>query len=171
MTHHHTTRPARSRRTLRRGFNLVELLVALSISATLLTATMVALDASFKAYQMTTEVASTHTIARLTMHRMLALIRTSKGDRVILALGEGRFRPSQVTPGIESDDKIEVIAGLNEGETIVVESQFLIDSEASLDAGLLRLSAPSMPKGQSMEEMEMPEDESMEDDQFMGDGQ
>ena len=43
----------------RRGFNLVELLLALVISAALLTATMVALNASFMAYQATTEVAST----------------------------------------------------------------------------------------------------------------
>ncbi|MGI9012686.1 MAG: PulJ/GspJ family protein [Phycisphaerales bacterium] len=60
----------------RRGFSLVEMLIALAITATLLTATFVALDASFKAYQKTTEVASTHTVSRLTMHRMLTLIRT-----------------------------------------------------------------------------------------------
>jgi hypothetical protein len=52
------------------------MLIALAITAALLTATMVALDASFMAYQSTTEVASTHTIGRLTMHRVLALIRT-----------------------------------------------------------------------------------------------
>ncbi len=60
----------------RRGFSLVEMLIALAITSTLLTAVFVALDASFRAYQMTTEVASTHTISRLTMHRMLTLIRT-----------------------------------------------------------------------------------------------
>ena len=90
MTHQRTLRIARPRRHVRRGFNLVELLVALGISATLLTATMVALDASFKAYQMTTEVASTHTIARLTIHRMLALIRTSN-----------EFGPFPVDPTVE----------------------------------------------------------------------
>jgi len=90
MTHQRTHRSLRPRRATRRGFNLVELLVALGISATLLTATMVALDASFRAYQMTTEVASTHTVARLTMHRMLALIRT--GDD---------FGPFPVDPTIE----------------------------------------------------------------------
>ncbi len=65
----------RSRRCVRRGFNLVELLIALGITAALLTATLVALNASFMAYQSTTEVASTHTIARLTMNRMLTMIR------------------------------------------------------------------------------------------------
>lgn len=71
-----------------------------------------------------------------------AVIRSSKGDRVILALGEGRFRPAEVRTGMESDGKVEVLAGLQEGETVVVESQFLIDSEASLDSGLLRLAPP-----------------------------
>jgi prepilin-type N-terminal cleavage/methylation domain-containing protein len=64
------------RRQVRRGFNLVELLLALAISAVLLTATMVALDASFRAYQMTTETVSSHSVGRLAMHRILALIRT-----------------------------------------------------------------------------------------------
>lgn len=71
-----------------------------------------------------------------------AVIRSSKGDRVILALGEGRFRPAQIRTGMESGGRVEVLAGLEEGEQVVVESQFLIDSEASLDAGLLRLAPP-----------------------------
>jgi len=54
------------------------MLIALAITATLLAAVMVALHASFMAYQSTTELASTHTIARLVMHRMLALIRTGQ---------------------------------------------------------------------------------------------
>ena len=62
----------------RRGFNLVEMLIALAITGALLGATMVALQASFMAYQTTTEVASTHTISRLIMNRMLTLIRTGQ---------------------------------------------------------------------------------------------
>lgn len=65
----------RVRRT-RGGFSMLEMLIALSISATLLTATLVALDASFKGYQKTTESASTHVVSRIMMHRMLAMIRT-----------------------------------------------------------------------------------------------
>ena len=45
----------------RRGFNLLEMLIALALTAALMAATMVALDASFMAYQTTTELASTHT--------------------------------------------------------------------------------------------------------------
>ena len=67
------------RRTIRRrrGFNLVELLIALTITSTLLAATLVALDASFMAYQATTEQASTHSIARMIVQRVLTLVRTS----------------------------------------------------------------------------------------------
>ena len=68
----------RHRRLQRRGFNLVELLIALAITSALLTSVLVALNASFMAYQATTEVASTHTIGRLTVHRILAMIRTGK---------------------------------------------------------------------------------------------
>lgn len=67
-----TARTVRSRR----GFSLLELMVALAISAILLTSALVALDASFRAYRRTTEEAATHTTARMAMHRLLALIRT-----------------------------------------------------------------------------------------------
>ncbi len=76
MTPTHPPRTARRRSA--RGFNLIEMLIALTITATLLASVMVALHASFMAYQSTTEVASTHTISRLVMHRMLTLIRTGQ---------------------------------------------------------------------------------------------
>ncbi|KPK39157.1 MAG: hypothetical protein AMJ69_06435 [Gammaproteobacteria bacterium SG8_47] len=68
-----------------------------------------------------------------------ALIRTENEARVILELGEGRFAPRKVVPGIESGDFVEIIAGLDEGERVVISGQFLIDSEASLKASLLRM--------------------------------
>lgn len=68
-----------------------------------------------------------------------ALIRASSGDRVILALGKGRFRPARVVPGIESGGQVQILEGVTVGERVVTSSQFLIDSEASLDAALLRL--------------------------------
>lgn len=69
-----------------------------------------------------------------------ALIRTGAGERVIVALGEGRFAPRVVQPGAESGEQIEIMAGVDEGETVVTSGQFLIDSEASLKAALTRLS-------------------------------
>jgi len=90
-----------------------------------------------------------------------ALIRTSKGDRVILALGEGRFRPALVVPGAEARGRVEVLSGLDEGERIVTSGQFLLDSEASLEPALLRLSAP-----EDMADMDMPGDEDSEVDKL-----
>ncbi|MBL8759654.1 MAG: prepilin-type N-terminal cleavage/methylation domain-containing protein [Phycisphaerae bacterium] len=60
----------------RRGFSLVEMLVALAISATLLTASLVALDAMFKRYTAISDSAGTHVVSRMVMHRMLSMIRT-----------------------------------------------------------------------------------------------
>jgi hypothetical protein len=44
----------------------------------LLTATLGALDASFKSYKVTTESASTHVVGRLVMQRLVTLIRTGE---------------------------------------------------------------------------------------------
>ncbi|HEY9051935.1 MAG TPA: efflux RND transporter periplasmic adaptor subunit [Gammaproteobacteria bacterium] len=74
----------------------------------------------------------------LTMPRE-ALIRTGQEQRVILDLGEGRFAPKKVTSGTESGDWVEIVSGLEEGDKVVVSGQFLIDSEASLKASLMRM--------------------------------
>ena len=71
-----------------------------------------------------------------------ALIRTGTQERVIVDLGEGRFAARRVVAGIESGDWIEVISGLEVDEKVVVSGQFLIDSEASLKASLMRMSDP-----------------------------
>jgi len=68
-----------------------------------------------------------------------AVIRSGGQERIILALGDGRFRPAQVRTGIESAGRVEIREGLAEGETVVISSQFLLDSEASMDASLLRM--------------------------------
>lgn len=68
-----------------------------------------------------------------------AVIRTGRQARVIVHLGEGRFKPVTVRLGIESGNRVEVVSGLEEGQEVVVSSQFLIDSESSLRAALLRL--------------------------------
>ncbi len=69
-----------------------------------------------------------------------AVIRSGKFDRVILAVGEGKFRAVEVITGIEAEDYIEIRQGLTEDEEIVISGQFLIDSEASLSASIRRLS-------------------------------
>jgi Cu(I)/Ag(I) efflux system membrane fusion protein len=69
-----------------------------------------------------------------------ALIRSGRSDRVVLALGDGRFQPRDVVVGIETGDWMEIRSGLKEGERVVVSAQFLIDSESSLRASFQRMS-------------------------------
>ncbi|MBU2155764.1 efflux RND transporter periplasmic adaptor subunit [Pseudomonas sp. GLN_6] len=61
-----------------------------------------------------------------------AVIRTGKRALVMLAEGEGRYRPHEIQVGREADGRFEVLAGLSEGQAVVTSGQFLIDSEASL---------------------------------------
>ncbi|MEX0914644.1 MAG: efflux RND transporter periplasmic adaptor subunit, partial [Wenzhouxiangellaceae bacterium] len=68
-----------------------------------------------------------------------AVIRSAHQERVVLALGAGRFRPAEVVTGLESDGRTEIIEGLAPGERIVISAQFLIDSEASTNPSLLRM--------------------------------
>ncbi|MGA9032848.1 MAG: efflux RND transporter periplasmic adaptor subunit [Sulfuricaulis sp.] len=70
-----------------------------------------------------------------------ALIRTESEDRVIVALGGGRFKPVPVRTGIETGGQVEILSGLKEGDEIVVSAQFLIDSESSLQASFRRMTA------------------------------
>ncbi len=76
MNRSHASRQAV--RVARRGFSLVEFLVALVISGTLLAACVTALDASFKSYESTTEQASQHMVSRLVVNRLLSVIRTGE---------------------------------------------------------------------------------------------
>lgn len=68
-----------------------------------------------------------------------ALIRDGRTDRVILAEGEGKFRAVEVVAGMESGDWIEIREGLSDGDQVVISGQFLIDSEASVRASVLRM--------------------------------
>ncbi len=61
-----------------------------------------------------------------------ALIQTGKRTVVMLAEENGRFRPVDVEAGIESGGQTEIKRGLKAGQRVIVSSQFLIDSEASL---------------------------------------
>ena len=61
-----------------------------------------------------------------------AIIQTGKRSVVMLAEDGGRFRPVDVEIGIETGGQTEVKRGLRVGQRVVVSSQFLIDSEASL---------------------------------------
>ena len=74
-----------------------------------------------------------------------AVIVTGKGARVIVAQGGGRFQPREVEAEDVGEDEIVIRSGLREGERVVVSAQFLLDSEANLQAGLKRLTGEQSP--------------------------
>ena len=65
------------KRGMRRGLTFIELLIALAISAVLLTATAVCVDASFRAYQINQEQSTLVQRARIALTRMTTVIRTT----------------------------------------------------------------------------------------------
>ena len=70
-----------------------------------------------------------------------ALIRGGSVDRLVVAMGGGRFRAQPVEIGIESGDRVAIRKGISAGERVVVSGQFLIDSESNIDAALSRMEA------------------------------
>jgi len=68
-----------------------------------------------------------------------AVIRGGSMNRVVVALGEGRFLAKPVKIGIESGDRVAIRSGISEGEEIVVSGQFLIDSESNIEAAMSRM--------------------------------
>jgi|WetSurMetagenome_2_1015567.scaffolds.fasta_scaffold00110_4 membrane fusion protein, copper/silver efflux system len=80
-----------------------------------------------------------------------AVLHTGKRDVVIVALGNGYFRPQDVTVGPGADGFVQVMSGLKEGDTVVTSSQFLIDAESNLKEALnsMRPSGVSAGRGGS----------------------
>jgi Cu(I)/Ag(I) efflux system membrane fusion protein len=74
-----------------------------------------------------------------------ALIETGRRTAVVRALGNGRFQPVDVVTGMRAGGMVEIFSGLDAGDEVVVSGQFLIDSEASLQASFLRMGESAAP--------------------------
>ncbi|MCC6710323.1 MAG: efflux RND transporter periplasmic adaptor subunit [Gammaproteobacteria bacterium] len=61
-----------------------------------------------------------------------ALIRGGQQDRVIMVAADGRYAPRVVQVGREAAGEVEILHGLDEGESIAASAQFLLDADASL---------------------------------------
>ena len=68
-----------------------------------------------------------------------AVIATGTRNVVIVDDGKGRFRAQEVRAGDEANGKTQILDGIDDGESVVLSGQFLIDSEASLSGTLARL--------------------------------
>jgi len=72
-----------------------------------------------------------------------ALIVTGEKEVVIVSLGDGKFQVVNVVSGLHSQGDVQIISGLKEQDLVVVSGQFLIDSEASLQASFKRINSKS----------------------------
>jgi Cu(I)/Ag(I) efflux system membrane fusion protein len=65
-----------------------------------------------------------------------AVIDSGTRQVVLVRLAEGRFEPRTVKLGSRSDNYVEVLTGITEGEQVVTSANFLIDAESNLKAAL-----------------------------------
>lgn len=73
-----------------------------------------------------------------------AVIRTGSQNRVVLALGEGRYKSVAVRLGRMGEQRIEILEGLEDGDSVVSSAQFLLDSESSKSSDFTRMSHESV---------------------------
>jgi membrane fusion protein, copper/silver efflux system len=65
-----------------------------------------------------------------------AVLVTGKRALVFVRDSTGTLVPREVTLGQATDDRIEVMSGLMEGETVVASATFLVDAESNLGSAL-----------------------------------
>jgi len=74
-----------------------------------------------------------------------AVLRSGTKDIIVIALGNGRFKPQEVQLGNYSNGYYQVLNGLTEGNKIVTSAQFLIDSESNLRAAVGQMQTTEKP--------------------------
>ena len=79
-----------------------------------------------------------------------AVIVTGHRSVVIRERAGGAFEAVDVTIGTEAGGRTAILTGLEEGQSVVLSGQFLIDSEANLESTVNRLSASSSTAPESM---------------------
>jgi Cu(I)/Ag(I) efflux system membrane fusion protein len=71
-----------------------------------------------------------------------SVIRTGTQNRVVLALGEGRFKSVEVKIGNIVNEYTEILSGLHSDDRVVTSAQFLLDSESSITSDFKRMEEP-----------------------------
>ncbi len=61
-----------------------------------------------------------------------SVIRSGSGNYVMRALDNGHFMPQKIISGISNDERIGIIEGLEAGDKVAVNGQFLLDAAASI---------------------------------------
>jgi Cu(I)/Ag(I) efflux system membrane fusion protein len=65
-----------------------------------------------------------------------AIVDTGETHYLFVAKDGGHFEPRMVKVGARHQDRVEILSGVSEGETVVTTGNFLIDSESRLRAAI-----------------------------------
>ena len=65
-----------------------------------------------------------------------AVVNTGEHRYVFLAHADGHFEPRMVWTGVQDGDRLQILKGVAEGDTVVASASFLIDSESRLKAAI-----------------------------------
>lgn len=88
-----------------------------------------------------------------------AVIRTGSKNKVVLVSGPGEYKSIEIELGRVSRTEVEILHGLNPGDEIVTQSQFLLDSESSVTSDFKRMENFNAlgSENQSSMQMDMPD--------------
>ena len=78
-----------------------------------------------------------------------AILHSGRRAVVVVAGDDGAFEPREVSLGLAAESLQEITSGLSPGETVVVSSQFLIDSESNLRAATAQMLRGDAAEGES----------------------
>jgi len=65
-----------------------------------------------------------------------AVLETGTRSIVFVQRSPGQFEPREVEPGVKANGFYQIKSGLAAGETVVVDANFLVDSESRLKSAL-----------------------------------
>jgi len=82
------------------------------------------------------ELAATVAVNKAVTVPVSAVIDSGTRRIVLVQLKEGRFEPREVKLGQRSENFVEIVDGVREGEPVVVAANFLIDAESNLKAAV-----------------------------------
>jgi Cu(I)/Ag(I) efflux system membrane fusion protein len=74
-----------------------------------------------------------------------AVIESGLRAIVFVERGEGRLEPREIATGLRSGGRVEVVSGIQEGESVATGASFLIDSESRLRAAISAMGGATTP--------------------------
>lgn len=86
-----------------------------------------------------------------------AVIDSGRRQIVLVQIKEGRFEPREVKVGARSEERVQILEGVQDGELVVVAANFLIDAESNLKAAIGGFASAEQGKGAAPESSAKPQ--------------